>query len=160
MCHNHLDNNSMYFLSSNPRDIIIQPFHPKSQENQKWTAWKHTWEGLARGKTAHSNTPRLNKRCPVLFKFQVIQVCPVQYLGQICSGTVLVYVKFNIFLFCSFIHMCTRCLGHFSILSHPHFQAGPVLPLSLILLKKRHKHNKEDKAFLLGELRVALQRDS
>jgi hypothetical protein len=31
----------------------------------------------------------------------------------------------------------------------PQFQAGPVLPLSLILLKQRHKHNKEDKAFLL-----------
>jgi hypothetical protein len=29
------------------------------------------------------------------------------------------------------------------------FQAGPVLPLSLILLKRRHKHNKEDKVFLL-----------
>jgi hypothetical protein len=40
------------------------------------------------------------------------------------------------------------------------FQAGPVLPLSLILLKKRDKHNKEDKAFLLVELRIAIQRDS
>jgi hypothetical protein len=29
----------------------------------------------------------------------------------------------------------------------PQFQAGPVLPLSLILLKKRHKPNKEDNAF-------------
>jgi hypothetical protein len=29
----------------------------------------------------------------------------------------------------------------------PQFQAGPVLPLSLILLKKRHKPNKEEKAF-------------
>jgi hypothetical protein len=49
-------------------------------------------------------------------------------------------------------------------LSHPlspstsQFQAGPVLPLSLILLKRRHKHNKEDKAFLLAELRIAIQR--
>jgi hypothetical protein len=24
----------------------------------------------------------------------------------------------------------------------PHFQAEPVLPLALILLKRRHKHNK------------------
>jgi hypothetical protein len=40
------------------------------------------------------------------------------------------------------------------------FQADPVLPLSLILLKKRHKPNKEDKAFLLVELRIAIQRDS
>jgi hypothetical protein len=28
------------------------------------------------------------------------------------------------------------------------------------LLKRRHKHNKEDKAFLLVELRIAIQRDS
>jgi hypothetical protein len=27
-------------------------------------------------------------------------------------------------------------------------------------LKRRHKHNKEDKAFLLAELRIAIQRDS
>jgi hypothetical protein len=32
------------------------------------------------------------------------------------------------------------------------------MPLSLILLKKRHKHNKEDKAFLLAELRIAIQK--
>jgi hypothetical protein len=38
-------------------------------------------------------------------------------------------------------------------------QAEHVLPLSLILLKRRHKHNKEDKAFLLVELRIAIQRD-
>jgi hypothetical protein len=30
-----------------------------------------------------------------------------------------------------------------------HFQAEPVLPLSLILLKRKHKHNKKDKQFLL-----------
>jgi hypothetical protein len=28
------------------------------------------------------------------------------------------------------------------------------------LLKRRHKHNREDKAFLLVELRIAIQRDS
>jgi hypothetical protein len=42
----------------------------------------------------------------------------------------------------------------------PRFQAESVLPLSLILLKRRHKHNKKDKVFLLIELRVAIQRDS
>jgi hypothetical protein len=31
----------------------------------------------------------------------------------------------------------------------PPFQAEPVLPLSLILLKRGHKHNKKDKVFLL-----------
>jgi hypothetical protein len=28
------------------------------------------------------------------------------------------------------------------------------------LLKRRHKHNKRDKAFLLVEIRIAIQRDS
>jgi hypothetical protein len=42
----------------------------------------------------------------------------------------------------------------------PRFQAEPVLPLSLILLKRKHKHNKKDKAFLLVELRIAIQKDS
>jgi hypothetical protein len=39
-------------------------------------------------------------------------------------------------------------------------QAEPVLHLSLILLKRRHKHNKKDKVVLLVELRIAIQRDS
>jgi hypothetical protein len=45
-------------------------------------------------------------------------------------------------------------------LSAPRFQAEPVLPLSLILLKRRHKHNKKDIAVLLVEIRIAIQRDS
>jgi hypothetical protein len=40
------------------------------------------------------------------------------------------------------------------------FQAGPVLPLSVVLLKKRDKPNKEDKVFLLVELRIAIQKYS
>jgi hypothetical protein len=40
------------------------------------------------------------------------------------------------------------------------FQAGPVLPLSLVLLKQKDKHNKEDKVFLLVELRIAIQKYS
>jgi hypothetical protein len=40
------------------------------------------------------------------------------------------------------------------------FQAGPVLPLSLVLLKKRDKPNKEDEVFLLVELRTAIQKYS
>jgi hypothetical protein len=42
----------------------------------------------------------------------------------------------------------------------PQFQAGPVLPLSLVLLKKRDMPNKEDKVFLLVELRIAIQKYS
>jgi hypothetical protein len=36
----------------------------------------------------------------------------------------------------------------------------PVLSLSLILLKKRQKPNKEDKVFLIVELRIAIQKYS
>jgi hypothetical protein len=58
------------------------------------------------------------------------------------------------FFYYSFIHMCIHFLGHFSPLSpsptlspfYPQFQAGCILPLSLVLLKKRDKLNKEDKA--------------
>jgi hypothetical protein len=59
-------------------------------------------------------------------------------------------------------------LGHFSRLLPsstlsslpPQVQAGPVLPLLLVLLKEREKHNKEDKVFLLVELRIAIKKYS
>jgi hypothetical protein len=51
-------------------------------------------------------------------------------------------------------------LSHPSPPTPPEFQAGPVLFLSLILLKKLHMHNKKDKVFLLVELRIAIQKDS
>jgi hypothetical protein len=38
----------------------------------------------------------------------------------------------------------------------PQFQAGPILPLSLVLLKKIGKLNKEDKVVLLVELKIAV----
>jgi hypothetical protein len=41
----------------------------------------------------------------------------------------------------------------------PHFQAESVLPLSLTLLKRKHKHNKKDIPLLLVELRIAIQGD-
>jgi hypothetical protein len=42
----------------------------------------------------------------------------------------------------------------------PQFQAVHVLPLSLVLLKKRDKPNKEDKVFLLVDLMIAIQKYS
>jgi hypothetical protein len=56
--------------------------------------------------------------------------------------------------------MCIHGLDHFCPLPlFPlQFQAEPVLPLSLVLLKKRDMHNKEDKVFLLVELRIAIQK--
>jgi hypothetical protein len=61
--------------------------------------------------------------------------------------------------------MYIHCLGHFSYSASPpppppQFQTGPILPLSLILLKKGHMHNKKDEVFLLVELRRAIQKDS
>jgi hypothetical protein len=78
-------------------------------------------------------------------------------------------VSFIYLFFFLFIYSHVHTLGHFSPLPpaptlsplpHPRFQAESVLPLSLILLKRRHKHNKKDKAFLLVELRTAIKRDS
>jgi hypothetical protein len=47
-------------------------------------------------------------------------------------------------------HVCTLFGSFLPPLPYPpRFQAEPSLPLFLILLKRRHKHNKEDKAFLL-----------
>jgi hypothetical protein len=67
----------------------------------------------------------------------------------------------------SFIHMCINWVISppcpslpLSPLFPPQFQEGPVLPLSLVLLKKRDKRNKEDKVFLLVELRIAIQKYS
>jgi hypothetical protein len=70
------------------------------------------------------------------------------------------------FLGCSFfviiIHLFTCAYIVWLISPHfpPQLQAGPVLPLSLVLLKKRDKHNKEDKVLLLVELRIAIQKYS
>jgi hypothetical protein len=61
-------------------------------------------------------------------------------------------------IFYSFIHMCVHCLGHFSLL-HP---APPSL-LHLPLLPGRRvdiSNNKKDKAILLVEIRIDIQRDS
>jgi hypothetical protein len=77
-------------------------------------------------------------------------------------------INFYSLFFFSFIHKCIHCLGHFSLfplpslspLFSPQFKAGPVLPLSLVLLEKRDKHNKEDKIFSLVELRIAIQKYS
>jgi hypothetical protein len=45
--------------------------------------------------------------------------------------------------------------------SHPPgFQAEPALPSSPILLREDISNNKKDKAFLLVEIRIAIERDS
>jgi hypothetical protein len=73
-------------------------------------------------------------------------------------------LSLSVILFCiiHYSHVCTL-LGYFCPLLPPPsslplpscFQSEPVLPLSLILLKRRYKHNKEDKVFLLVEFRIA-----
>jgi hypothetical protein len=78
---------------------------------------------------------------------------------QITSFYFYHFLFWFIYLFLLFIYSHVHTLCHFfpchppplSPLFPPRFQAEPVLPLSIILLKKRHKHNKEDKAFLLAK---------
>jgi hypothetical protein len=69
------------------------------------------------------------------------------------NKTLSICLLYRIYYYYLFIHMCIHCLGHFSPLPFfplpPHFQEETVLPLSLILLKRRHKYNKEDKEILL-----------
>jgi hypothetical protein len=69
----------------------------------------------------------------------------------------------------SFIHLCIHCLGNFSPLppsptlfppSPPHFQAEPVLPYLYFCQREDISNNKKDKAFLLVDIRAAIQRDS
>jgi hypothetical protein len=59
-----------------------------------------------------------------------------------------------------FVFLFLFIYPHLSPPSPPQFQAGPFLHLSLVLLKKRDKPNKEDKVFLLAELRIAIQKES
>jgi hypothetical protein len=83
---------------------------------------------------------------------------PISFLLLLLFGFFVLFIYSHVLtLFGSFLH--PDPLLHLPP-SPPQFQAGPVLPLSLILLKKGHKHNKKDKAFLLVELKIAIQRDS
>jgi Ni/Fe-hydrogenase subunit HybB-like protein len=45
-------------------------------------------------------------------------------------------------------------------LSHASLSGMGILILKMKILKERYKPNKEDKAFLLVELRIAIQRES
>jgi hypothetical protein len=102
-------------------------------------------------------------------KVQSIHIENIPHMVS-CGGAMGTSVKLSQWIFFSLIHMCIHCLGHFSPPPRPpppplssspaQFQADTVFPLSLILLKRRHKHNKEDKVVLLVELRIATQRDS
>jgi hypothetical protein len=100
-------------------------------------------------------------------KTTLVAVCFFSFSVAHVSGPFFHIFFIFIFIFL-FIYSHVHTLGHFSTLSPPppfplsppQFQAGPILPLSLILLKKGHMHNKKDKACLLVELRIAVQKDS
>jgi hypothetical protein len=72
------------------------------------------------------------------------------------------FFLFYFFLVYSHVHTLFWSFLHPAPLSlcPPEFQAGLILPLSLILLKKGYMHNKKDKEFLLVELRIAVQKES
>jgi hypothetical protein len=86
-------------------------------------------------------------------KMPSLYICFFVFQGR--SLLILFFLKFYLFT-CAYIVWVISSPTPF----FPLFQAEPVLSLSLILLKRRHKHNKEDKAFLLVELRIAIQKDS
>jgi hypothetical protein len=76
------------------------------------------------------------------------------------------FLSFLLFIY-SYVHtLCESFLSSTSaLIPHTlplpsHFQTEPVLPFSPILLKRIHEHNKEEKAFLLLELTIAIQKDS
>jgi hypothetical protein len=100
---------------------------------------------------------------------KILRVKPFIHWGDFCHSSSL---SFEFFFFSLFTYSHVHTLfGSFLLPDHcslptpshptsPGFQAEPILPLTLILLKRRHKHNKKDKAFLLVEIRIAIQRDS
>jgi hypothetical protein len=86
---------------------------------------------------------------------QVVEYLPIQHKAVSSNPSTAKKMVRNISLFLySFnsvtdifkfiIHMCVHCLGHFSLLAplypllptFPRFQAEPVLPLTLILLRE------------------------
>jgi hypothetical protein len=78
-------------------------------------------------------------------------ICSTFFPGQHISKSIWPLFK-NLFIY-FIIHLFT-CAYIVWVISPPlpfplQFQAGPVLPLSLILLKKRDKHKKEHKMFFL-----------
>jgi hypothetical protein len=72
----------------------------------------------------------------------------------------------SFFYYYSFIHMCIHCLGHFSLLPLPPPSSPPPSRQNLFcaFLQFRWRveisNNKKDIAFLLAEIRTAIQRDS
>jgi hypothetical protein len=90
-----------------------------------------------------------------VFRFMVWFYSSVQMINFSISFS---FFKLFIYSYSVIYPPCSPPLP--SPLSPSQFRADPILPLSLILLKKRHKSNKEEKAFLLVELRIAIQKYS
>jgi hypothetical protein len=85
------------------------------------------------------------------------------------TGPLLAMVSFIIIIIIIYLFTCAYIVWVISLpfpapptspIFPPQFQAGPVMPLSLALLKKTDKPNKEDKVVLLVELRIAIQKYS
>jgi hypothetical protein len=84
-------------------------------------------------------------RISVWFFFLIFSMSLLNSSFISCTIFFISYITLKIFY--SFIHMCIHCLDHFSPLTQPLFsplnppcfQVKPVLPLSLIFLKRRHK---------------------
>jgi hypothetical protein len=107
-----------------------------------------------------------------LFLLQLCFCSVIQLNKSLFPSKSCVCVFFLTVFFIYFIHLfpCAYIIWAISPTCPPHpilllptpthFQEEPVLPFSPILLKRRHMHNNKDKAFLLVEIRIAIQRDS
>jgi hypothetical protein len=112
--------------------VVIQACHPNAWEAEaRESGWRPAW-------ATQRNCVSKNKQQTKKVK---IKIKTTKTLLQEQS------LDFSFSIFYSFIHMCISCLGHFSPLptappsptTPSHFQAELVLPLSLILLKSKHK---------------------
>jgi hypothetical protein len=108
-------------------------FQYKDVDTKYWIYWFDIWMYL------------------LIHKSMATQFELVLSLQSISCSKSMYFFFFFFCCCCSFIHMCIHCLGHFSIL--PHFPTSvPGRSCSALItdfVEKRHKHNKEDKAFLL-----------
>jgi hypothetical protein len=87
------------------------------------------------------------------FRLKLTKWCSLQVLFSYWEKTFWLFFFLHLFT-------CAYIVWVNSPPCPPQFHADPILPLSLILLKKRYKYNKKDKAFLLVELRIAIQKNS
>jgi hypothetical protein len=132
----------------------VQSPAPSKKSKLKKKSFSNRGSEFDQNTYACMETAQWNFPCPFLWYWGLNSGSVVDSRHSTTWATPPALLQWLFFCCCSFIYMCIHCVGNFSTLPPTQFpptqlQAGPILPLSLILLKKRHTRNKEDKAFLL-----------